>query len=558
MASRGGLIALSVLAALLAVVVVLDGDNRGVVRTSRRLLPELVDGEVKAVSLRRGEQTVLALWRDPGGPYRLGDAAATVDEGAVADFLANLELLACQRQARGVAGEDTGLDSPSALVDIELENGARITLTIGRTLAAIDRVWLGRGARRCLVDGYAARALDRVHDDLRARRLFDLVDVTGVELHAGDRSLVLSGRPLAVHLDDGGVMRADATAMRALLASLAALRFDRFIAPVGADEVGDELSVRVITAAGAQELVELGSCPGAVKLRAVRAADSSGCLSAAALAALRLYVGQRAELFDRHLVGASGDVSEISFSSLPETIRASGHGYVIAGVAGGEVRAERAAVVDWLERIDQLAGEPWRPRAAAAARIAAITIGDGHGGHDELVLARVDDQLAVARRGEALVWSTTSAAVDLFTTAPQLLRDRQLLRLEPFSLRRAQRGQGERVAAAIVRGQLLEDWAVAQPAGEVADAEAIARLREVAGRLRAQRFVATRLRSARARVSLEFDGPGGGEAISHVITIGVAGDDGCRAELDGAGPAFMLSADSCAALLGPWSSVEAR
>ncbi len=557
MASRNRLIALSVIVAVLAVVVILDGDNRGQVRTSRRLVPELTSSEVTAISVRRADAMILALRRDAEGGYRLGDEVATIDDGAVEDFTANLELLACRRSGRDVGVEVTGLDSPTLVVDLDLSTGERITLTMGTAIAAIDRVWLARGERICLVDGYAARALDRGRDDLRARRVFDLADVTGVELHAGEGGLVLSGRPLAVHLDEGGVVRADPALSKALLATLSELRLDRFIAPDSAGDGGaDGLAVRLITGAGAQELVELGACPGAAELRAVRASPGSGCVSAQALATLRAYVGQRDELFDRHLVAATGRVSEIAFSAAPLTIRAAGHGFVIAGLAEGEVAAESVAVKDWLERIDQLAGEPWRPLAAAEEIMATITISYGQGRRDQLVLARVGKRLTVARRGEAVVWSTSSAAIDLFMASPGLLRERQLLRLEPFSLRRAQRRRGDRADADIERGQLLEDWVVHQPAGHVGAGDAIARLREVGGRLRAQRFVgSTVLGPTRARISLEFDGSRGGDSTSHVVTIGAATDAGCRAELDGAGPLFTLSAEDCATLLGPWSKL---
>ncbi len=576
MSRRARLLVETVVAALLWLAVIHDGSHRSG-RTDQHLVPELGSDPVAAVTIRHGDQIRLALRRAEGGDLELPAGAGRADPVAVRDLLDRLRFTSCIRRER--AASERSPDQPEQVVTVELLSGATIELAPdGPPLPDLGWQWIRRADRddRCLVDRFAAQALTRDNDDLRQRQLFDLGagttgggrDVTGIELHAAGRDLVLGGRPLAVHLDGGGAVRVDPAAVGQLLERLGQLRIGRFAVAPTAPAGEPRLVVRVIGVGETQELIEWGDCPaGLAEAPGDRLVDSpvgAGCVGGAPLDEIAGFAGRGEALYDRRLVGAGAAELVVTVGDRPGLVlRAQGGGYQLAIGDAPPRPAESGAVTEWIDQLDRLLVD---------ARVAAPATGpvrvtlervSGSGARDRIELRRAGGRCFLRRAGESVDWLVSCPAAAVLRPSPLRFRRRQLIAAEPFALRHAVRRRGDRVVEEIERGELLEDWRVVAPERRRVVPDAVGALRQAAAELRARRFVAAeaaprdQLTPPRIEVEVEFDPRPGAEPsqlVRHRIELGRVTSDGCLVRVDGDPAVAEIDQSSCRALAGPWST----
>ncbi|MCG8425333.1 MAG: DUF4340 domain-containing protein [Proteobacteria bacterium] len=365
MHSRNGLLVLSTLAAFLVAAVVIDsGRMKGPVSVSRRIIPELTgalaSGEAIArITWKRSGIQPFSLMRDDTGEWVLVTdrshaiaAGTAVNSAVVSDIVGTLELLSYVRTATGDPHTRAAGDRERShlALHIELSTGQTVTLHLDQTVSAADRVWITRGngretaenttalARRYLIDGYAARALDRNVADIRQHRLVRLSaeSITAIELHAGDRELLIAGQPPAVYarslfgsttdsenidsntdtVTSSGHIRADPGAYTELVSALGALIIERFVPRRGDGLTSDAalphgLTVRIVGGDQPVELVEIGACPEVdSSLRLVVTSLGSGCMPVSLLDRVRAFTRRGRDMLAKHLI-TRGDIEEI-------------------------------------------------------------------------------------------------------------------------------------------------------------------------------------------------------------------------------------------------------
>ncbi len=577
MASKSTLLALTVVAAALAAVVALDTPGPGgPARSGARLLPELEQSKLEEVSIARREGPALSLVRSSDGAFAAaGHPAAVLDPVALADLEATLRLLTYRRAVSAGSREQRarrGLDPPRLTLSIALESGAEVILEIGDRLPGADQYWLRRSGRdrTFLVEGYAARAMDRGLVDLRSRNPLGAKpdEVTGVEIHANGRALVLGGKPMAVHLEGvGGSVRAAPGAVRELLRRLDDLRIREFAAGSGAPQAEGSLSVRVVGSRPAQELQVVGPCPGDDELVLATTSVGDGCVERSQTEAIAAYAGAETELFDRRLIGAAAP-REISFAtaSAPWGLERRGKSWFF-GSPDEAKRADDVAVREWVEAVDGLvsgAGEIGALPPGGDDLLAGVVVAYPDGRSVRLGLRGRGRALLLRRGDEPVSWPVGAEAQTLLTAPAVRFRMRQLLSLEPYSMREAERWRDGRLVERIERGELLEEWRALVPEGGRVHLPVVAELRQAGSDLRAVRFAAAApsahhgLTPPRLRVEMTFDPPpveASSEPLRHTVAIGrETKSGGCYAELDADPAVFELSRAHCQALRGPWTT----
>ncbi|HLU67236.1 MAG TPA: DUF4340 domain-containing protein [Kofleriaceae bacterium] len=538
MDSRRWLAALGALAVALAVILAVDlARDRGPA-AGGRIVPELDPDAVTALRLERAGGAPIALERDGDGWRLVAPVAAPADPAAVADLLGAIEILASRRL-------DGGRVDPVAL-RVRLDRpGGPVELAFGEA-GATDRAWVAIAGRpgRALVDGYLVRDLAVGPDDVRDRRPLRALagQVTSLEIAAGDRSVALTGPPWRV-----GQVRADPAAAERLVAGLVGLRLERFVDPAPAAAPG---ALRVVASGprGRAAITFHGPCPAGRGVLTTSSAGA-GCAPAAERERFDRALGDPEALYDRRPVAAAP--AQVTRARLSAGDRS--------------VEVERAdapeALRTWLEELRAAATGEVVPAAGLAAT-GSIEIELEGGGRELVHIARAPGGALVARRdGEPVALVLRPEAAELVEPAPHRFRSLDLLTFDPSALRAATARRGARAVEAVERGELLEDWRAAAPAGAELLPDAVDRLRQEAGYLRASRVVAGRagpghgLAPPRRAVDLVFDPPpGGGQPVRRTVEIGAARPGGaCLARLDGDPVVFELPAGRCAALLGPWT-----
>ncbi len=406
MADRANLLLLSIVAAVMAVYLVLTGGGApGTAHPSARIVPEQRADQLEAITIDRPGKPAVTLERapDPDGFRMVAPADAPVDDAAMSDLVGTLEILSYRREVAPADAAGAGLDRPRAVLHLRYDRAGEVVLRVGATLDMTDQSWLARGDRIFLVDGYAARALVRGADDLRARQPLPTRhrDVTGLEVHTAGGDLVLSGRPLAVHLPDlPGAARADAGAVRALIDRLDDLRLTRFL-PAAAPPRAAALSVRVIGESGTRELAERGPCPGQAGEVAVTTPIGAGCLPEVAVAELAMAVALAPQLVDRHLVALdAGRPTAIDLADGDRHLVAGGGTWHDAG--GQPIDAD--AVVEWAQALDALPGDSFAPAPSGARVTGAVTLHYAGDRADRIELLAAGRDLMVRRAGEPIAF----------------------------------------------------------------------------------------------------------------------------------------------------------
>ncbi len=559
MAERANLLLLSIAAAVLAVYLLLSGGGAaGVAHPSARIVPEQRADRLEAITIDRPGKPAVTLERapDPDGFRMTAPAVAPVDDAAVSDLVGTLEVLSYRREVAAEDAGSAGVNHPRAVLHLRYQRAGEVVLRVGAAVGVTDQSWLARGDRVFLVNGYAARALIRGASDLRARQPLPTRhrDVTGLEIHTTGGDLVLSGRPLAVHLPQlSGAARADAGAVRALLDHLDDLRLTRFL-PAAAPPRAAALSVRVIGEGGTRELVERGPCPDHEGEVAVTTPIGTGCVSEVAVTELAMAVALAPHLVNHHLVALdAGRPTAIDLSDGDRHLVADGGGWREVGSAA----IDADAVVDWAQALDALPADGFAPPVAGARVVATVTLHYAGDRADRVELLAAGRDWMVRRAGEPIAFAAGDGARAVFAPPRARFRDRSLWSFDPSAVRAIDR-HGPRGETSLERGQLLEDWTVRAPAGAGPDGAVIGKLLEAVARLRAERFVADRAAPAfglsrpRARISVAFEPPGGAR-VQRGLEIGAAATDGCYARITGEDAVMVIDAGDCETLLAPWT-----
>jgi hypothetical protein len=508
--SRASLLVLSVVAAGLAAAWLLGG-GAPAGPTSTRLLPGLDPGRVQRLAWRRPGAPDVVVARGDAGLAIVAPVAAPADDAALSSVLGTLELLSYARR-------DDGGDPGPTRFTLEVDG---VGLEVGSAVPALARTWLTIAGRRYLVDDHAARALDVTLDGLRARDALDADPdrIAAVELHGDGRHLLLDGRPLQVHLPDGGRARADADRSAALVDALDQLAIARFVDGPPPD-APPALTARIVGVAPDQRIEIHGPCPGGGRLAATPV--GLGCVPDDAVERLRAALAD--DFVDRRLVRAP-DPSAIEIATAREAFALTRRG-ALWSFADGR-RADAAAVRGWLDALRAIEAPDVRRSDAVVAGV-RIAI-DG-------AAVALDPGRRRARRGdEPLVLALPPS--DAYAVAARDFLDRALIGEEPLALREARRGNEH-----IARGATHDDWTGAT------DLAAVRAFRAALARLRADRFVAAPPAAGIAIEAVFDPPPGSDEPRRYRLRI----DRRCTAALDGAPAPFALAADVCDALRRRW------
>ena len=419
-------------------------------------------------------------------------------------------------------------------------------------------MWLGRSGRsgRFLIDGYAARALDLSPDDVReARPLRSAADARRIEASmTGQPGLVLAGPPWTVQMA-GGAARADAGQVAALQQHLAHLRIVHFAdraapgAPVGSVRAGPEtMTLGGPCPGGGGDDRDSGDGTGGQMIRQRGRSrlpePHRGGVSGPAGGSAGAYV-------DRHLIEVpEADVTGVTLERGPRTLTVT--------------RTDAPDVVrGWLTRFARLATGDLAPAEGFQAA-GQVTVTVRKGSPVRLELGRAGDGQPAARRpGEpvVLILGPADRVASLTDPSPWRFHPLDLWSEDPSSLRGAVARRGGRTVEQLARGDTLEDWRAAAPAGAAVADGAVDQLRRAAGFLTADQVVAARALPAHGlgprhrTIDLTFDpAPGDAQPLRHVVELGAtAPDGGCYARIDQDPVVFELAADRCAALRGPWT-----
>lgn|GEM_PF-6863073 len=579
MGSRRSLLALSLLAAALAVLVTLGGSQpSGSVDT--RVLPELRVAEISELRWS-GAGGALVLRRGPAGWAVAGSDSegaefAPASDAAVDRVLGALEFLRFERRAAQAPGQ---ADGEAATLVVIAGGGLELRLDVPPVEAEGRAAWIARDESWFLVSAATARLLHPALDELRDDAVFSFesIGVTSVDIGHPGELIVVDGPPWRVRADGvPGALRADDGAVASFLDRLLGLRAARFVGPGAAvrpapnqDSRDVELRVRVRSAAGEQLLEVVGACaetpegpegPEYKDLRRARTRLGAVCLPAAAIAGLVQAAPSAAALVDRR--PAAVDPGRVSFIdvALPagaHRLERRGATWAIrsatetsevssAPPVPGEPGAVEAALAQLAEPLGDFAVPGAATRSLATVRIAV------DGAETALELFEVGATRYVRRVGEAVAYAVPAGyAGDLLDAVR--LRSRQVVELEPTLVRAVEwRRRGRRLLR-VERGELVGEW---RPASG-APVDASTAVKAIA-RLRALSIVGVGIGvggppAGALEVAVELDAVPGQTASPTVRLALWSADDGCRgSRLDVDQPlVFIAPPSACEAMQPP-------
>ncbi len=545
MSSRHTLIALTVVAVFLGAVVALDRPTKTASR-SPRVVPEYREAKVTRVVLARPGMDDVEMVRGQTGWRIVEPVAAPVDVDAVDHLLGTIETLSYIR--RGPSPEPKS----QRRIAIELAGGDQVVLRIGNPSAKSGGAWVTRDgtAKAFLVEGYAAKALDRTIHNLRRSRVFgtSLEQVSGLTVNVGAEALQLSGAPLALHLDGGGTVRADARALARLLKPLLATRMDRFVDAKGGVE-SNGYGLELIGEAGTERVVRVGTCSAPADHWLVDSPAGRGCVPAAVFRSLAELAKQPASLIDHLLLARVPRLVtavSVTVGDTKREARRKGAGWFGAGGA----RLDTNNVDVWLTRLAHLSTAKYE-RVAPGKPHATVVVSYAGGSRDTVTLLMRDGRAFARRNDEPVVFQLKPAAQKHLDELDLRWRDTELVSASALGMNRARAIVGGKLIEQVTRGATHSDWSVS-PAGK-AQVAAIDDLRRRLAQLQAVRFTSSPLGKVRRRIEADFDKTPSGPATAVVVDIGAETKTGCLAKFTKQPVVFELSRADCAALLGPWS-----
>lgn len=567
---------LSAIALALSVAVVIDRPPREPpAAVSDRVIPGFEAARVLRIAIHGGGSPGVVLARGEGGALELVEPSrAPTDEGAVDDLLGTLEYLAWRRRVPAGDAAARGFDPPACRLEIELDDGRRIELAIGRTERAQGRTWLTSSATPgevFLVEEYQARALDRRPEDLRRRRPFSLEPgpLEALEIETRGGRVIVRGNCLEVA---GGCARPDPERLARAGERLGGIVYTRFVdeaggksAPPGKPGQADETDVRVRIVVGRATLWIGGACPGKKGELLARSAIGTGCVPEEVEAELRELAGDPLDWVDRALVPPSAVDEKTIVVSEPggrrvQLVRSGDAWQPTEGPveldARGGLRVDAAALAREVAS-DEV--DAWlRELAAVRARevvlaprdrrlVASIAVGGVTVAFDGTLAWRAEEPVALRLPREA---------ARFFRADPIQFAERDLLSFDPWALTAVEL-EGDDGLERAVRGRAADDWRLTVPYALPADIDAVLALRDTAARLRAAEVIAAtsephhRLDPPRRRLTFTVDPPPGeptAEPARYGLELGARVEAGCYARRGGSATVYRLSEATCEAL----------
>lgn len=242
-----------------------------------RIVPELIDSEVVRLAIGgAGKPEVVLARQAPAGALLLGTPGAATNRLAVNALIRHLTEL----KMDGHAGSE-GVDSPSLSVAMTFRDGTKVTLAFAAAGPERTRVYRADLSKAYWVESGRVQALADAVKSLRRRRLFatPVSAVSGLELDAGKVSLVLSGKPLQLHRDAGGIAALRGGVWLPAIRAVVTAKMVRFVDGAAAEPpAADAFTLVVRGSDGKERLQRLGACPGAPKLWLVTSPAGRGCI----------------------------------------------------------------------------------------------------------------------------------------------------------------------------------------------------------------------------------------------------------------------------------------
>jgi hypothetical protein len=535
-ASARGLVALSVIAAVLAVIVALDrGGSPGA--PDRRLVTALDPARTDTIEL--GGAAPVTLAKDHDAWRVVAPAPGPADGAAVADLLG---ALAAARWEREVDDAPAWTDTRTITLG---GGGARTTVHLGPELAGAQQIWArvdGGPAR--LVPSWLATAAARDADAVREARLVRVRpdQITGLELHGRGVDLVVEGNVARL---PAGSARIAPAAKAALDAALVALHASSF--PTDKTQLPprrpDALTIRVLGGTTPDEVDAAWACPGRAGETLVAGTAGPVCVPDAQLDAV--VAAARAIA-----TGAGIDPSPLRAAPITKLVLASGA--ILAAKGGGftvqaspmapAIPADDDAVHELLAALTAPGTiEPTPPGAPVPAAPAPIRADYADGTTDALRVVTTPAGPALSR-DDGFVLRVAPAALAAARATADELRDRGLISEEPTALTALDVTAGTRHGHA-ARGATTSDWT-----GDL-DGVAVLAAADVIAHLRAARFVPdAEVGAVRLAITATFAAPpiAGAKPVVHAIEIGAERTEGCAGRVDG--HAVVLDLARCAAL----------
>jgi hypothetical protein len=517
-ASWRGLAAAAAIAAVLAVIVIVDTLRAGgPVAVDHALLPGFDPARATELVWERAGQPAIRAVR-AGERWELrAPGSIPADAGAIGDALAAL---------RGAHWHRRGAATPPHTTLTVIAGGERHVLGIAAPIAGTEQSWIVCDGQGDVVDGWVARALDRDRLSLQVRR--PLADAAAARTIAvtGTVPVARAPRPGAaggagdgagggrVDLRIEGVPRRQVRPEPLLLAPELAAALERALRDVVIVRIpdgphpGHGLAIEV-AGPGPAVTVELGgACPGAPALVAVSGTAGDGCIEQAAAEAVTAALAA----LDRP-PGAIVDRRPVPFEparvALPD-------GAVLATSPPrvGDAAADVTRVTELLGALAAPAEVVPRPAAPPTARLTAT---DRAGA--AIALDLFADRV-LARPGEPVALRIAPGRWSLLIRPSRELRDLTLWVEEPTMIT-ALVVDGVRYQ----RGPVIGAWD-RRPAGPV-DATRVEALVTQLAAPRADRLTDGPLAAAH-RVTLEVTPPVGAP-IRHALELGAPRGSGCPA-----------------------------
>lgn len=494
-----GVIVASAIAALLAIVLVVD---LGRTRTTadRSLMPGFDADRVTELIWERPGQPAIHAVRGGGAWQIRAPSSAAADPTAIGEVVAAL---------RGARWHRRGDPSPVATTLTIAAGSERRVLGIGAPLRDGDQRWIVDGSDGLLVDSWVARALDR---DLLALRIRSpLADAgrahTIVVESAAQGALRIEGRPRRLVRPAALLLAAEPIdELERALAELTIVRL-----PAGPVHVqGLAITIAGADPGASAVTIEIGgSCPGA--LVAVAGTAGDGCIERAAARAI-----ERAIARLRQPPDAVVERRPIPFE--PQRIAlADGAALELSPLRVGDHPADRARVDELLFALTAPAEVAPLPATPAAQHL-VITDRTGAATTLDLFADRV-----LARRGEPVALRPSPGAWSLLVRPSRDVRDLTLWLEEPTTIT-ALRVDG----VAYQRGAVIGAWQ-RQPPGALQAATVEALVATLAAP-RALGFVDERVATPH-RVTITVTPPAG-PITEHTVETGTVRAGRCPVRIE--------------------------
>ena len=435
------------------------------------------------------------------------------DQPAVDKLLAVLEFATPERRLDGAESRhDMGLDAPRLRVTLamgtlkyRLDIGGEAPLPPGAAYAEVQGEGLSVVARDLVTE------LSLPRDAYRGRTLIPYLSSTLAEISldgaGGPRHFVKGPWGGWAALSNDQKVRVDRDAFDRVLASLADVRAESFVAQAEAEQVlaqaENKVRLTLVPTQGARAVLDIGgACPGhsddVVTVRVEPPPKKAACVPRGALDPLSSPLDQ---LVDRHLFSLRTDETEqIALSSGDKKLELARLG------TGWHLRAPTESTVDndvgqgFARRLHDLVGEEIVPPSApdklglatprATATLTKTGGGDGEASIESIELGtKAADGACYARRlVDGAVLRLTPESAEALVPSSFSLRSLKVIEEPAAQVRRIAVDAGD--VHQVLRRSASGEFTMEEPKGLTTDAGLASQLTEALSSLRAERWVA--------------------------------------------------------------------